>query len=103
MKPKIRILSNAQVFTGDSARSDVLSGATAASIAIQAGRILEVGSEQAVLAEFGDHADLEDLGGQFILPGLTDAHIHLLQYALSLQKIDCETRTRIECLKRVAE
>ena len=38
-----------------------------------------------------------------ILPGLTDAHIHLEMYALSLQKVDCETATLQECLQRVAE
>jgi hypothetical protein len=44
-----------------------------------------------------------DMEGQTILPGLTDAHIHLEQYALGLQKVDCETATRAECLQRVAE
>ena len=44
-----------------------------------------------------------DLGGQTVLPGLTDAHIHLEHYALGLQKVDCETATRGECLRRVAE
>ena len=38
-----------------------------------------------------------------ILPGLTDAHLHLKNYALSLQKIDCETETKEECLRRVGE
>jgi predicted amidohydrolase YtcJ len=38
-----------------------------------------------------------------ILPGLTDAHLHLQHYALGLQKIDCETDTKEECLRRVAE
>ena len=43
------------------------------------------------------------MGGQVVLPGLTDAHIHLENYALGLQKVDCETATRQECLQRVAE
>jgi len=38
-----------------------------------------------------------------VIPGLTDAHLHLEYYAFSLQKIDCETPTRQECLQRVAE
>ena len=41
--------------------------------------------------------------GQTILPGLTDAHIHLQHYALSLQRVNCETATRRECLQRVQE
>jgi predicted amidohydrolase YtcJ len=48
-------------------------------------------------------AKLYDLNGMCLLPGLTDAHLHLEQYALSLQKVDCETHTRGECLARVAE
>ena len=32
-----------------------------------------------------------------------DAHLHLEHYALSLQKINCETKTRVECLNRIAD
>ena len=41
--------------------------------------------------------------GRPIIPGLTDAHIHLQHYALSLEKVNCETPTRAGCLQRVAE
>jgi predicted amidohydrolase YtcJ len=100
MKPTILILTNARVYTGDPAQ---LGDPTATAIVIQAGRILDVGSTEKMLAEYSEYAMLEDLHGQFILPGLTDAHIHLMQYSLGLQKIDCETRSRVECLKRVGE
>jgi hypothetical protein len=43
------------------------------------------------------------LGDQVVLPGLTDAHIHLEHYALGLRMVDCETDTRGECLQRVAQ
>jgi predicted amidohydrolase YtcJ len=43
------------------------------------------------------------MGGRVILPGLTDAHIHLKNYSLALQKIECETDTKDECLRRVEE
>lgn len=43
-----------------------------------------------------------DLSGRVVLPGLMDAHLHLEHYALSLQRVDCETATRAECLRRVA-
>lgn len=45
--------------------------------------------------------EIEDLGGATVLPGFSDAHIHLLEYGLSLQRADCETATRAECLARV--
>ena len=42
-----------------------------------------------------------DLAGKVLLPGLIDSHLHLRKYAESLQKIDCETSTKEECLDRV--
>jgi hypothetical protein len=53
--------------------------------------------------EFEGAAQTLDLRRAPLIPGLTDAHIHLELYALSLQKVDCETQTREECLRRVAE
>jgi predicted amidohydrolase YtcJ len=41
------------------------------------------------------------MGGDVILPGLCDAHIHLLHYALGMRKIDCEVPTKEACLQRV--
>ena len=38
-----------------------------------------------------------------VIPGLTDAHIHLQHYALGLQKVECETATLAECLQHVAD
>jgi predicted amidohydrolase YtcJ len=75
----------------------------ASALAIERGHILGVGSDQAILSEFGEYGSPIDLEGRIILPGLTDAHIHLEQYALGLQKVDCETPTKASCLERVAE
>jgi len=79
-------------------------------IAIRTGRILALGRGRDVDGEFaglerlnGEPIRRLDLEGRAILPGLTDAHIHLEFYALGLQKVDCETATRAECLARVAE
>ncbi|MGW8226744.1 MAG: amidohydrolase family protein, partial [Anaerolineales bacterium] len=33
---------------------------------------------------------------------MIDAHIHLQHYALSLQRVNCETTSRGECIKNVA-
>jgi hypothetical protein len=73
----------------------------ASALAIQNGRIAAIGSEDDIPAELKRQP--VNLAGRVVLPGLTDAHIHLEHYAFGLQKIDCETATRQECLERVAE
>lgn len=75
---------------------------TASALVIDDGRILAVGDESLVEA-FDSKGPRMDLGGLTIIPGLMDAHIHLSQYALGLQQVDCETASRAECLGRVAE
>ncbi len=76
----------------------------ASAIAIDQGRILEIGEDNQILARFGAlNPDAYNAGGSPILPGLIDAHLHLEHYALGLQKVDCETATYQECLQRVAE
>jgi predicted amidohydrolase YtcJ len=91
------LITNALIYTLDSRQP------TATSVAIDRGRILAVGATDRLLAEYGGRFEVEDLHGMVLLPGLTDAHLHLEYYALSLAMIDCETVTRAECLQRVAE
>ncbi|MEJ5313948.1 MAG: amidohydrolase [Anaerolinea sp.] len=90
----IRVLYHAQVYS-----SPYVKAGTA--IAIQDDRVLAVGSDEDLLLLYGKTALCEDMQGACIFPGLTDAHLHLEQYALSLQRVDCETQTLQECLQRV--
>lgn len=90
------LLYNAHIHTLDATRP------SASAIAIQNGHVLAVGETSTLLAEF-ERAKKQDMQGYTILPGLTDSHLHLEQYALSLQKVDCQTSTLEECLRRVAE
>jgi len=92
----MKILYNARIYTLDS------SCPVASAIVMERERVTVVGETDTLLSEF-DRAEKQDMGGKVILPGLTDAHIHLQHYALSLQKIDCETGTLDECLRRVEE
>lgn len=75
----------------------------ATAIAIEGDTILAVGSDADILAMANRGAERRDMQGKTIWPGLTDAHIHLQNYALSLQMVDCETESRAECLQRVAQ
>jgi hypothetical protein len=65
------------------------------------GRIFAVGDLDGLRAEF-PRAELENLDGAILLPGLTDAHIHLQHYAFALQMVDCDTATLQACLEAVA-
>ena len=69
---------------------------------IDNGKIKAVGKDHEILSMAAPSSSKEDLKGKVILPGLVDAHIHLEQYALGLEKVDCETSTRGECIKKVA-
>lgn len=70
-------------------------------LAIENGRIAAWGDPDEIPVHLKQ--DALDLAGRAVIPGLTDAHIHLEYYSLGLLKIDCETATRAECLRRVAE
>ncbi|HQF61623.1 MAG TPA: amidohydrolase [Anaerolineaceae bacterium] len=93
----MQILYNAKIRTQNSKQS------TATALAIEGGRIVAVGSDYELLAMSDRKAKKEDLGGRTIWPGLTDGHFHLEYYALGLQKVDVETETYAECLRRVSE
>ena len=92
----MKILHNARIYTLDESEPIV------SAVAVEHGRVIAVGEAEELFSEF-DRAEKQDIGGRIILPGLTDAHLHLQLYALSLQKIDCETDTLDECLSRVLE
>ena len=90
-------LYNARIYTLDELNPMITA------LAIDQGRILMCADEATIRAEFGSRMPSVDLDGGVVIPGLTDAHIHLEHYALGLQKVDCETSTKEECLRRVAE
>jgi hypothetical protein len=76
----------------------------ASAVAIQAGRILAVGADQAIR----DMATLEteqiDLQGRRVLPGLTDAHFHFYDWALGLKRLSlAEVNSRSNLQERLAK
>jgi len=92
----MKLLYNAYIHTQDPAHP------TGSAILIDRERIVAVGEANVLLPQY-PNAEKQDMNGGVILPGLTDAHLHFQQYALNLQKVDCETDTKKECLRRVAE
>lgn len=67
------------------------------------GRVLAVGSADALAQLWPGETEVIQLGGRTVLPGLCDAHLHLEQYGRSLDLIDCETADRATVLARVRE
>lgn len=92
----MKILYNARIHTMDP------DCPIAAVIVIDHQRVVAVGGPE-LLDAGPTAAGREDMGGRVILPGLTDAHLHLEKYALGLKKLDVETTSKDECLRRVAE
>ena len=90
----MKLLHNARVYTLASAHP------VASALLIDSGRLVAVGGEE-LLAGPG-YIEREDMGGRVIFPGLTDSHIHLQEYALSLQTVDCEGLSRQAILARLA-
>ncbi len=74
----------------------------AEALAIQGERIFAIGKNEDILNLADRGCEILDLHGKSVLPGITDAHIHLLQYGLKLSSIDCETSSKKECLQRVS-
>lgn len=67
--PADAVYVNGSVYTG-------LSGEPAEAVAIRDGKIVAVGAATDVLAFAGDETRLVDLGGNVMLPGLFDNHVH---------------------------
>ncbi|MEP7135931.1 MAG: amidohydrolase [Chloroflexota bacterium] len=92
----MKLLYNARIHTQNPSQP------TASALVIDRDRIVAVGNADDLFNQY-PKAERQDMHGRVILPGLTDAHLHLQYYSLGLQKIDCETDTKAECLRRVAE
>jgi predicted amidohydrolase YtcJ len=93
----MKLLYNAKIHTLDSNLPQ------ASAILIAGSKIIAVGEKDKLEGLAHGKVEKRDMQGRLILPGLTDAHIHIQHYSLGLAKVDCETKTKEECLRRVAE
>ena len=76
------IVHDARIHTVDAARP------LARAMAIRDGRIVFVGSEREALSLRGAKTRLLDLDGKTVIPGMIDAHAHLLSLGQGLQTLD---------------
>lgn len=91
----MQVIHHARIYTGDPAHP------SASAMVIEHGKVVAIGSDDEILNVYRDQREL-NANGLRIIPGLTDSHIHLEEYALTLQYIDCETHSRQECIERVS-
>jgi predicted amidohydrolase YtcJ len=90
------ILYNGAIHTMDPARP------LASAVACRDGRILAVGADAAARAAAGPGAESIDLHGRTVIPGLTDAHVHFLWYAVGLSRPNLDgARSLPEALARL--
>jgi len=94
--PADLVVVNARIHTADAARP------TAQALAVRGDRLAFVGDSAGALALRGPATRVVDLGGRAVLPGLVDAHGHLLGLGLALRNVDLTgTRSYDEVIARV--
>jgi len=91
----VSVLRHPRIYTGDVKRP------WARALAIVDGKIVALDAEaDAWVAAPG--AVIEEAGGVLVIPGLTDAHIHAMWYALSLRELNLRDLSRVALLDAVA-
>jgi predicted amidohydrolase YtcJ len=69
---------------------------------VRAGRVAFAGTFDDARAMAAPGATVEDLGDAVVTPGLTDAHVHLTTWGLSLRRVDLNAaRTHAEALEAI--
>jgi len=76
------VLTNGKIYTVDNARP------RASALAVRGGRVLFVGSDAEARVLAGPSTLIIDLHGATVVPGITDAHAHLLGLGEMLQRVN---------------
>jgi len=98
VEPADKLFLNATVYTGNDAAP------TADAVAVKGNTIVFVGSNADAKRYQGDSTEVIDLAGRTLLPGLTDAHIHLMGVGEREMTLNLEgTKSLDEMLARVKE
>jgi len=97
-QPADLVVLNARVYTADVNRP------VAEAFAVRGGKIAFVGSARGALALVGPRTERLDLAGRTVIPGMVDAHAHLLGLGQALRTVDLVgTRSYDEVIARVVE
>lgn len=82
LRPADLIVTNARIYTVDDSRPVV------SALAVRDGRIAFTGSAREAMALKGANTRVLDLGGRTVIPGMVDAHAHLLGLGQSLRTVN---------------
>lgn len=91
----VKILRHPRIYTGDARHP------WARALAVVNGKIAGLDAEAEAWAA-APGAVVEEVGGALVIPGLTDAHIHAMWYALSLRELNLRDLSRAALLEAVA-
>lgn len=92
------IVTNARIYTVDDGHP------LASALAVRDGLVAYVGSEREVLTLRGPNTRMIDAHGNTVLPGIVDAHAHLLNLGFSLGNVNlADTRSYDEVIRRVTD
>ena len=92
------ILTGGRIYTVDENRP------VAEAMAVAGGKVLFVGSERGALVHRGAATRVVDLDGRTVIPGMIDAHVHLLNLGTALRNVNLVgTRSYDEVIARVVE
>ncbi len=95
-QPADLIVTNARVYTVDDAHP------LASALTVREGRIQFVGSEREAMALRGPSTQLLDAKGKTIVPGIVDAHAHLLGLGFTLSDVQLfDTRSYDQVIQKV--
>jgi predicted amidohydrolase YtcJ len=81
-RPADLVVTNARIYTVDDARPVV------AAMAVRDGKVLFTGSAREAMALRGASTRVVDLGGRVVIPGMVDAHAHLLGLGQALRSVN---------------
>jgi predicted amidohydrolase YtcJ len=98
VQPADKVFTNATVYTADDAHP------TAEAVAVRGNLIVFVGSAEEAKAYVGQNTEVVDLQGRTMLPGMADAHYHLMGVGEREMTLNLEGTASIEeMLARVKE
>ena len=96
--PADLVVTNGRIYTADATRPVV------DAMAIRGGRVVFVGDRAGAMALTGASTQVLDLDGLTVIPGMTDAHAHVLGLGQSLRNVDLVGTTSYDAVvARVVE